>query len=1171
MVGEELLQAVIDNAAVLVVVLDRNGRIVRFNKTCEHLTGFSESELLGEHVSTRLLPADEAVSVSRVFHDLVDTAHGGRRYTNHWRTKSGELLLIEWNNSTVHAHGHVRYVIAVGVDITASEQERIINAKKNAALEASLNAVAIAELDGSITYINPAFLKLWGYDHETEVLGRGALSFWKFPERVEPVFSKLITHGQWVGELEGVRKDGGTFIAKLSAVVVHADDGSPACLMSSFIDVTALHEAEAAADSNRRRFEAFFNASSDGILFADAATGTFISANPRWYSMLGYTPEELPGLGIHMLHPPEDIEEHFSNFSRMARGDLEVVRDASVLRKDGGIFYADISALPIEVGGKYYLAGVFRDVTARVVAERALRASEEKYRVLVDNQNELIVKFTPDLRLTFVNPVYCRTFSKREDELIGRTFVPLINEVDHARVLESLDRLRQPPHTCYHEERVTTVDGERWLAWSDRAITDDHGEIVEVVGVGRDITERKRLEAQLAEAQKLAHIGSWELDIPSGNLYWSDEIFRILEIDKAQFDVSYEAFLNIIHPDDRDFVNDTYRQSVADRTLYTIEHRLCMPDGRIKYVQELGETLYATDGSPLRSIGTVQDITERWEQGQKLRQWAAAFENTVEGVLITDAESNIIDVNQAFVHLTGYSREEVLGKKPSLRRSHLQTSEFFHQMWTTLKTTGSWQGEIWNRKKNGEVSPEWLTITTLYEANGKPSNYVGVFTDISAIKESEQRLSYMANHDPLTDLPNRSVLSDRVDQALLRGRRSGEKLAVLFLDLDHFKTINDTLGHPVGDRLLKEVAKRLRTLLRESDTVGRLGGDEFLILIEDFTSHQEVDVVADKIISAMTQRFEVDEHELYIGGSIGISVGPDDGQTASVLIQNADAAMYKSKDAGRNTFHYYSTEFTEAAKLRYDLVVELRHALERNEFELYYQPKIRLHDGSLTGAEVLLRWNNPQRGMVPPDVFIPLAEDNGLIVEIGSWVLQTACKSLADWKRRGLPIVQLAVNVSAIQIFRGNLLDVVNGVLSNCALDAAALEIEITESVLMHSPEKARQVLGALRERGVRLALDDFGTGYSSLSNLKNFPFSTIKIDRTFVEDIASDSQDESIIKAVIAMGRSLELEVVAEGVETSAQESFLLHHGCHQAQGYLYSKPVPMLAFEALLMQQAS
>lgn len=592
-------------------------------------------------------------------------------------------------------------------------------------------------------------------------------------------------------------------------------------------------------------------------------------------------------------------------------------------------------------------------------------------------------------------------------------------------------------------------------------------------------------------------------------------------------------------------------------------------ENRKGIIQTVKTPIRDQDGKVIGILGIFWDITEKKQAENQLRQSAAVFESTADGVIVTDTENNIIAVNKAFTEISGYSKAEAIGQKTSFRRSERQDEDFYKRMWTDIYSNGRWQGEIWNRRKSGEVYPEWMTISTVRDNDGNVGNYVAVFSDITMVKSSQMQLDHMAHHDPLTDLPNRTLLDDRLAHAINRSRRHDSSLAILFIDLDRFKNVNDTLGHPIGDMLLQDVAKRLQGLLREQDTVARLGGDEFIILIEELEKPEVAETIATKVIDAISRPFTIQSQELFIGASIGISIFPDDGDDAAALIKFADAAMYRAKEQGRNTYQFYTQELTQSAMERLELESALRRAIEREELELYYQPQVNLSSGAIIGAEALLRWHHPELGMVPPDKFIPLAEESGLISEIGDWVLQQACQQAAKWAARYDGFKRLAVNLSGVQVQRGDIVEKVRRILNQCGLPPHMLELEITESVLMQHPEIAAQTLGGLREIGIELAIDDFGTGYSSLSYLKRFPIHILKIDRSFVMDIPHDANDTAITRAVIALGKSLQLKIVAEGVETEEQEQFLTREGCDIGQGYYYSRPLPVSDFTPLLDPQ--
>ncbi|WP_439854091.1 phosphodiesterase DibA [Pseudomonas yamanorum] len=546
------------------------------------------------------------------------------------------------------------------------------------------------------------------------------------------------------------------------------------------------------------------------------------------------------------------------------------------------------------------------------------------------------------------------------------------------------------------------------------------------------------------------------------------------------------------------------------------------------------------------------------ENRERLRQAAAVFDCTREGVLVTDAQGLIVHVNRAFIEITGYQCEDVLGHRPSLFKSGRHSASFYQAMFQTLERDGEWSGEIWNRRKSGEIYPQWQTIRVIRDDQGQISHYVAVFSDISAIKHSEHELAHLAHHDPLTDLPNRLLFTDRAEQALASAQAHKRGCALLLLDLDHFKIINDSLGHNVGDQLLKTVGERLQGLFGSGVTLARLGGDEFAVLAESCPQLVQAAALAQRILDAMKEPFIFDGHQLFISASIGISLFPSDALSAEQLLRNADSALFKAKSAGREGYALYTEELTAHAQHRVEMAGELRRALEQQELRVYYQPVHELQNSRLIGVEALVRWQHPERGLVPPGDFIPIAERTGLIADIDAWVMDQACRQMCQWLADGAPLTFLAVNVSSRLFARRELYDQVAKVLHDTGLDPAFLELEVTESAVMEDPEVALEQMHRLRELGLRLAIDDFGTGYSSLLRLKRLPVQKLKIDQGFVAGLPWDEDDAAIVRVVIALAQSMGMQVHAEGIEQVDQARFLLNQQCDLGQGYWFGRPMP-------------
>lgn len=545
------------------------------------------------------------------------------------------------------------------------------------------------------------------------------------------------------------------------------------------------------------------------------------------------------------------------------------------------------------------------------------------------------------------------------------------------------------------------------------------------------------------------------------------------------------------------------------------------------------------------------------ENEERLRLAASVFKHSLEGVVITDPHGIIVDVNRAFSDILGYCAEEAIGKNPRFWIFGSHDKDFFKNMWRSLSETGQWRGEFWSRRKDGSIFPVWLNVNNVRNNNGQVTHYIGLFSDITNIKQSQEKLDHLAHHDPLTDLPNRLLLLERLTHAISRAERQKIHLAVIFFDLDRFKQINDNLGHSHGDLLLQLVSKRLSQTIRSDDTLARIGGDEFILLLEGVKKTEAVAHTAQKMLLLFEKTFNLEGHEVTISASLGVAIYPEDGNDPTSLLRNADAAMYRAKKTGRNNYQFYTQDVTQNTLRRLAMENSLRGALDRNELYLLYQPQVDMRSKRVVGVECLLRWQSEKFGLVYPTQFIPIAEESGLIHGIGKWVLNEVCWRGKQWLDDGYDIGRVSVNISKIQLNRGNLLEEVTQALKHSVLPPEFLELEVTEDFIMEDPEYAISQLSSLHDIGVVLSIDDFGAGYSSLSHLKRLPVDRLKIDRSFVRDISETANNMLIIDAVIAIGRSMAVSVIAEGVETAGQAEFLTTHGCIEGQGYLFSKPV--------------
>ena len=730
------------------------------------------------------------------------------------------------------------------------------------------------------------------------------------------------------------------------------------------------------------------------------------------------------------------------------------------------------------------------------------------------------------------------------------------------------------PYTL--ELEIRTAKGVRKWVRSVAVPVYAEGVLVKVRGATQDISAKKQAEdalraseARYARVIEGADQGFWELNVQTQQFDFNPRFATMLGYAPNLGEVSPNAWHHYVHPDDLAKALLSIEAHLAGKLpLHEAELRIRAASGEWKWILTRGRIVqWDTEGKPLIMSGTHTDISERKAAEAALRLAAAVFENAQESVVVTDAARTIVMVNAAFCRLTGFASEDVLGKPSFQLVAGASDERAQAQLWAEVDAQGCWQGELWGCRKDDDPFPELVSISAVRDEHGEIINYVQVFTDISRLKASEERLDYLAHHDPLTQLPNRLLLFSRLDHALATARRDGGVVALLMFDLDRFKDINDSFGHLLGDQLLLQVAERLSARLRAADFFARLGGDEFTVLLDGLTRPEDAARVAGEIIHNLAQPFRLaNGAEIQCSASIGISLFPGHGDTAESLLQQADTAMYRAKAEGRGHFQYFSESMTQAARDRIGLDARLRRALAQDELRVHYQPLVDIATDRIVGAEALVRWLDPDEGLIPPLRFIPIAEETGLIREIGSWVLRETCRQGREWLDAGFAPLVLAVNVSAHQVRHDNFGELVDRVLEACDFPPELLELELTESTLMEQRADMVALFDRLRARKIRLAIDDFGTGYSSLAYLKRFPLDILKIDKGFIADISQDSDDREITLAIISMAHSLGFKVLAEGVETAEQLAFLKANGCDMYQGYYRSKPLPAEAFVKLL-----
>ena len=872
---------------------------------------------------------------------------------------------------------------------------------------------------------------------------------------------------------------------------------------------------------------------------------------------------------IFSLVHPDDLAGLAESIQASARSLAPWVHEYRVRFADGTVRWNSGKATPQkQADGSVLWSGFISDATERKQAEESLVTLS----AAVEQSPVSIVITDPKGSIQYVNPMFEQATGYTRAEAIGK----------NPRILSSGEKSGLE----YRQMWATLSAGKIWhgefhnrrkdgtLFWEHAAISpifDDQGTVIHFIAIKEDVTERKRISEALQESEATLNT---ILDSMAAFIYIKDADYRYRYANRQVAELYGKPAKEIAGQEDQAFFdNETAtRLREVDRRVIeageqiSVEEIIAPKDkGELRSYLSVKLPLRRENGDIYALCGISTDITERKRIEDDLRIAATAFESQ-EGMFITDDKGIILRANQAFSEITGYSVDEAIGKTPGLFSSGRHDPGFYAAMYESIAQTGAWKGEIWNRRKNGEVFPEWLTITAVKNNAGKVTHHVSTLTDITQRKASEDKIKHLAFYDPLTRLPNRRLLIDRMNQAMAASTRSGCEGALLFIDLDNFKTLNDTLGHHMGDLLLQEVARRLTACVREADTVARLGGDEFVVMLEDLNKRPseaaaQTEAVGEKILYALNLPFTLADHEYHNTPSIGVALFTDHQNSVDELMKRADLAMYQAKAAGRNTLRFFDPEMQASVNTRVALERDLRAGIQQHQLHLHYQVQVD-HQGIMTGAEALVRWQHPERGMISPAEFIPLAEETGLILPLGEWVLDTACRQLRDWSAsERTKDLSIAVNVSAWQFRQADFVDQVAGVLDRHGANPRRLKLELTESLLLDDVEDIIAKMAALKTKGVSFSLDDFGTGYSSLSYLKRLPLDQLKIDQSFVRDLLTDAEDAAIARTIVALAQSLGLGVIAEGVESEAQRAILSDLGCHAYQGYLFGRPGPVEA----------
>jgi len=859
---------------------------------------------------------------------------------------------------------------------------------------------------------------------------------------------------------------------------------------------------------------------------------------------------------------PEDRADVDKKFQDAIKNQGDYKYECRIRRKDGEIRWILISGGHAfnSSGQVELMAGLVQDITKLKQAEIIKSHHEAELQSLFKALPDTYFRMKSDGTILDYQAQSKDELYIQPENFLGKRMQDILPKKIGALFQEKIDEIARANNTLVFKYELMTNNEVRYFDARLNRISINN----QLICVIRDITEQNYLNERLEKAQKQAKLGSWEQTFyqNSDKLFWSNEVYSIFEYD-TKSTMTFEQFIARVHPDDRDKVIDAFQSSIELHSLYHIEHRLLFSDGRIKYVNERAEHFYNENNKHIHTLGTVQDITEQKSAEENLQLFSRVFSDTHEGIIITDPQQRIIDVNPAFCQITGYSREEVLYKKPKILSSGKQSPQFYDNMWQSVNELGHWQGELWNRTKQGELYAELLNISSLTNAQNEVTHYVGVFSDITRSKRHQDQLNLMAHYDVLTKLPNRALFIDRFHQSIAHSIRTGHQLAVCFLDLDDFKPVNDNYGHEVGDRLLIQVAQRITSCIREEDTVSRQGGDEFAILLNDIKSASQYEGTITRIHLALAEPYLIDGIQHEVTASSGVTLYPSDDGDIDTLLRHADHAMYHSKLLGKHRFQLYSPDSDQRIIQKNLQLDEIEQALVNDEFQLYYQPKVNMVTGNLFGVEALIRWIHPEKGVIPPLEFLPLIDETALEVKVGEWVIKKALQQLDDWQQQGVNL-EVSVNISSNHLLSSDFFVQLEKCLSkHPAIKSHYLQLEILESSALGDINTINHIIEACQNKlGVSFSLDDFGTGYSSLTHLRSLPVNTIKIDQSFVRDMLDDPSDYSIIEGVIALTNTFNRNVIAEGVESSEHGLLLLLMGCEKAQGYAIAKPMSAECF---------
>jgi diguanylate cyclase (GGDEF)-like protein/PAS domain S-box-containing protein len=1140
----------------------------------------------------------EAMAIRIVHGDIVKQSHGFR--PTPWRqhilfdtapATSGAITACyleqrDWGEEGPFLPEERQLIEAVVMrvkEIIEDRQLRAALAQSERSLRATFDQAALGivhvSLDRRYLETNQKFCDMTGYRRE-ELLGMDTARIvhpedWHkdAEEQAQLLAGSITSYG---GEKRLIRKDGSVLHCFRTASLVRDDGGQPLYFVRIIEDITARKQLEALAEQT-------FEQAAVGILRTDLERN-ILAVNRKFSEMTGYSREELLRMSVKQISHPDDLNQDLALRKRLLAGEIGTFQsEKRYVCKEGKVIWVrrTTSLTHDETGsGSPQYIIVVEDITERKQAQDALAQERLLLRTVIDALPDRIYVKDREGRFILHNTanLAVRGFDDFED-IRGKTVYDFFAKevadrlaAEDRRVIETGEAIIDREGETIFGANSPYRGSSRWHLTTKIPLRDAAGGIQGVVGITRDITERKRADEALKQTQdKLrtainsANVGLWEWDLETNRVYYSQEWKNQLGYAEDEIGDTIDEWKRLVHPEDEQpTLAKVEAYLAAPHPNFEVEFRMRHKNGSWRWMLSKATLQAGEDGKGRRLSGGHIDITERKRIEQALRESEDTFRQLVDHIpqvfWMTDAEQQtLVYISPAYERITGRPTAELTSDPRAwLAAVHILDRDSVRRARKSQAPAGNYDIEY--RIVRPDRTVRWIhdRAFPITDQTGKVCRVAGISEDVTEQKEAQQKLLHMAHYDSLTGLPNRALFHDRLRHALTQALRHNAITGILFIDLDRFKAVNDTLGHSAGDQLLQQVADRLKQCLRSGDTVSRLGGDEFAVILPELTVAKDTAVVAQKIITALAAPFMLEKNEVFVTASIGITVSPQDGTDTEVLLRNADSAMYDAKAQGRNNFKFYTPEMNVRAQERLQLEMQLRRALERQEFRVHYQPKFSLRECRLSGFEALLRWQHADNGLVAPDRFIPLLEETGLIVPVGQWLMRTVCRQIRQWNHAGLKPVPVAINFSPRQFLQEDVAAMISATLNEFIVSPRHIDVEITESSLMQNPEQAIDALQRVKALGIRIAVDDFGTGYSSLNYLKRFPIDTLKIDRSFVRDIVTDSDDAAIVNAVITLAHSLDLGVVAEGVETREQLDFLQSNGCDEGQGYFFAKPMP-------------